>query len=217
MTIQLTLAEKKQILDHSYSTAIACIITGEVSSYEFTANPATEELNITGHNFVSGVPVRVSNSGGGLPDGLDSNTTYYVINPTANKIKLSTTVGGTAININSVGSGTHTLTEQPLIETVKTHEFGLLPIWVRHEADLPRQTVNWGTPTINITRQTVTITPSEVVFAPVSPVAYRYLILIRDGNLISGNSQGEIMAVIDNGTATIGIDGLIFNLGAIAL
>lgn len=48
---------------------------------------------------------------GTIPAGLSLTTPYYVINsnPTEGSIKVSLTSGGVAVDITSVGSGTHTL------------------------------------------------------------------------------------------------------------
>jgi len=219
MGLQLTLAEKKSILDSCYDTAIAVLITGDLSSFNFTANPVTNILTVTGHDFVNGVGIKVSNTGGGLPDGLDSNTTYYVVNKTLSTVQLSLTVGGSAVDVTSVGSGSHTITEQPLIETLKTHESGLMPIWVRHEVDYlssGRQTIAWGGAVIDTINQTVSLSAIEVIFSPTASLNYRYLILVRDGLDIEFNTTGEIMAVIDDGVAVINVDGKIFNIGAIS-
>lgn len=216
MGISLTIAEKKQILSEVYSNAIACLITGEESSYSFTVSG--NSLTVTGHDFVNGCVVRVSNTGGSLPDGLESGKNYYVINKTLSTLQLSETVGGSAVTLSSIGSGVNTITEQPLIETLKTHESGLMPIWIRHEVDYQdsgRQSLTWGSPTIN--NQVVSLGAIAVTFAPMSTIDYRYLILVRGGSLNTGDATGEIMAVLDDGVNSITIDGKIFNIGAVSL
>ena len=95
-------------------------ILDDISSYTLTFNPASvvstanETLTYNDHRFVQGQRVTYTNGGGSDIGGLTNNTAYYVINNDKNSIKLATTasraVGGTAINLTSVGSGTsHTL------------------------------------------------------------------------------------------------------------
>lgn len=77
-------------------------------SRTFTASSATDKLSFTG-TLVDNSVLRVSSTGT-LPAPLQANTDYYVINAAAGECKLSLTVGGSAINLTSTGSGTHTLT-----------------------------------------------------------------------------------------------------------
>lgn len=67
-----------------------------------------------------GTPVQVSTSGT-LPIGLAADTTYYVVSSSATGIKVSATPGGSAINLETQGSGTHTVTYQKayLSDTMK--------------------------------------------------------------------------------------------------
>ena len=87
----------------------------------FTANSATDiitlvsgsiERSIGGSNkSANGRVVQVSNSGGALPSGLSASTNYFVINDSSGtSFKLSATLGGSAIDITSNGSGTNTIT-----------------------------------------------------------------------------------------------------------
>lgn len=80
------------------------------SSTTFTADDSTDVITANGHGLVDGNKVMVSNSGGGLPGGLTTNTVYYVISSTTNTFQLSATEGGSAINMSSAGTGTHSFT-----------------------------------------------------------------------------------------------------------
>jgi hypothetical protein len=81
----------------------------------FTANGATEEITCAADRwFSTGDGVRLTTSGT-LPAGLSLATTYYVIaNASRTVFKLASSLAnawaGTAINITSAGSGTHTVT-----------------------------------------------------------------------------------------------------------
>jgi microcystin-dependent protein len=78
-------------------------------------NITTEEITVTGHQYRrTGFRVRVSSTGT-IIGGLAVNTDYYVIVVNANTIKLATTranaIAGTAINLTSQGTGTHTISQ----------------------------------------------------------------------------------------------------------
>jgi hypothetical protein len=72
----------------------------------------------TAHGFLTGLKVRVSNSGGALPTGLLAATDYFVIYLGENTFKLATTEAnaraGTAIDITGAGTGTQTVTPTAL-------------------------------------------------------------------------------------------------------
>lgn len=86
-------------------------ITVNQTTETFTADDAADELTVA-REYTTGEKVRVS-SGGTLPGGLSSGTDYYVIKVDATIIQLATTIAnaykGTAIDITSTGSGTHTI------------------------------------------------------------------------------------------------------------
>jgi hypothetical protein len=62
--------------------------------------------------FAEGAIVYVTSSQK-LPQPLQEDTVYYVVNKTTNSIQLSTTPGGTPINLTTVGSGTHIIGINP--------------------------------------------------------------------------------------------------------
>lgn len=72
----------------------------------FTANSTTDIFSASGHGLSNG-DVLIVKSAGSLPPELAIDTRYYVINKTNNTFQLSTTSGGSAINISSNGTGTH--------------------------------------------------------------------------------------------------------------
>ncbi len=73
---------------------------------------SAETITIASHTLITGNPVTYQ-EGASAVAGLTDNTVYYVINVDDNTIKLATTrlnaKAGTAINLTSQGSGTHTL------------------------------------------------------------------------------------------------------------
>ena len=76
----------------------------------FTTDHATDDkLDVTAHPYVNGDMVYVETTAT-LPTGLAADTAYYVINATTNDFELSTSFGGSAVDVNtSNGSGTHTI------------------------------------------------------------------------------------------------------------
>lgn len=68
-----------------------------------TADASTDRLTQTAHGLIAGSEVRIVQ--GTAPGGLVLNTTYFVVNPTANDFQLSASLGGAPIDITSAGSG----------------------------------------------------------------------------------------------------------------
>lgn len=77
---------------------------------KFTANATTDKCTFSGRSFADADKVRLSNSGGAsgaLPTGLSSYTDYYVIEQSGSTCELAATEGGTKIDIEDTGTGTH--------------------------------------------------------------------------------------------------------------
>lgn len=72
----------------------------------FTVDSGTNVFTSTAHGFYEEMRVNVSSTGT-LPAPLAAATNYYIRDIAANTFKLSATQGGTAIDITSTGSGTH--------------------------------------------------------------------------------------------------------------
>lgn len=82
-------------------------------SAPFTASAATDTLTVSNRGLTNGDRVRLSNSGGALPAGLSADTDYYIVNASGATCKLSTTSGGSAVDITDAGTGTHFIGEIP--------------------------------------------------------------------------------------------------------
>lgn len=82
------------------------------ASQTFTA-ATSDVVTMISTGWDNNIAIKVSTSGT-LPAGLSASTTYYIIDadPAAKTCKLSTSVGGSAVNITSTGSGTQTMTIQ---------------------------------------------------------------------------------------------------------
>lgn len=87
------------------------------ADFSFTADSTTDLVTKTAHGLETGDgPVRVSNSGGGLPGGLSAGTDYWAIRVDANNIFLATARANALalvpINLTTNGTGTQTLLHQ---------------------------------------------------------------------------------------------------------
>jgi hypothetical protein len=87
-------------------------LTGFDKSYyiKFTAE-TSDTCTSPNHGLSNGTPLYIISTGI-IPAGLSPLTQYYIINSATNTFKLSTSPGGAAVNITSVGSGTHYLLPQ---------------------------------------------------------------------------------------------------------
>ena len=74
-----------------------------------TANASTDKLTLNGHGMANGTRVRFTTSASDLPAGLAVDTDYYVISTATNDFEVSTTLGGSKVDITDTGSGTHTV------------------------------------------------------------------------------------------------------------
>lgn len=75
-------------------------------------------ITLNNHGFVAGAPVSFSSTGA-LPTGLTAGTTYYVVSTglTQNAFRVAATPGGSAITTTAAGTGTHTVSAQPVGQT----------------------------------------------------------------------------------------------------
>ena len=93
--------------------AIDFTSSGLGTSHSFlyvVVNLVEDSLYIPGHGYVTGTKVVYGNGGGASIGGLTSGTAYFVYKIDDNIIKLTGTVGGSIVNVTTLGSGNHTLT-----------------------------------------------------------------------------------------------------------
>ena len=90
------------------NNATAWSPTESNGSIAFTATAATDLLTTaTPHGLTDDAPLTVASSDT-LPGGLVAATTYYVVSTTSTTFKLAESIGGTAVDLTSTGTGTHT-------------------------------------------------------------------------------------------------------------
>jgi hypothetical protein len=73
---------------------------------EYTVDDTTDECLSVDHPFVDGDEVFLKSTGAPAPGGLAFNKMYYVVGATADTFQLSRTLGGSAVNITGLATGT---------------------------------------------------------------------------------------------------------------
>jgi uncharacterized phiE125 gp8 family phage protein len=73
----------------------------------FTVVAATDVLTATGRVFTNDDLIRLTNSGGALPEGFATLTDYYVLVVTGSTFQISASQDGAAVNATTTGEGTH--------------------------------------------------------------------------------------------------------------
>jgi hypothetical protein len=103
----------------------------------FTVDTGAETLDVgTSDGFSNEDTVYVTTTTT-LPSPLTANTQYYVISATSSTIQLATTNGGSAINITTAGSGTHTI-----YQAINAMSAGPITIETGHTVTIPSGS-NW--------------------------------------------------------------------------
>lgn len=99
----------------SYVDLLSALISGDsgINNYggdagtAFTADAGTDTLTAASHGLSNGDVIALSTSASDLPDPLSINTIYYVISAATNTFQLSTSSGGSAVDLTDAGTGTH--------------------------------------------------------------------------------------------------------------
>lgn len=124
------LLQSTESLNFTYSTAgtsvalgyarglgISLDITNQAPSAGTFTAAVTDICTKAGHGFLTGLKVQVSTTTT-LPGGLSAATDYFVIKIDADTFKLASSLvnaqAGTAIDITTTGTGTHTITPTAL-------------------------------------------------------------------------------------------------------
>lgn len=113
---------------------------------EVTFNASTDKASLTGHGFQEAEPIVFATSGT-LPAELTAGTVYYVLNRETNAFQISATAGGTAINMTSAGTGTHTVVQNKLIRFYyrKDYDTAWTELDLIHDTDKQQFiTEDWG-------------------------------------------------------------------------
>jgi hypothetical protein len=118
LTLTYTQAGTAVATKNARAVGVNLIITNSApAAGTFTADSTTDLMTKTAHGFATGLIVQVSTTTT-LPAGLSAATNYYVIYVSANTYKLATSnanaLAGTAIDLTTNGTGTHTVTPTAL-------------------------------------------------------------------------------------------------------
>ena len=166
--------------------------------FTFTVNTSTEVLTLNAtHGIANGSTVKVSSSTT-IPAGLAVATTYYVINASGADLKLSATLGGTAINITSAGSGTHNIwaTSGTVANSVTVNDtqqgLGSVSSFVEYNDDL-----YMGRDYFQITKEK-TSGSAEIEFPTATDITK---IIVGDSVDVSGIPKDSIIESIDYGNS----------------
>jgi hypothetical protein len=114
----------RSAISGSFQTTGLSAVNVTTSSQNFATtdvSTGTDIITLTAHGLITGQPIQFTSSGT-VPAGLTASTDYYTIKMSVDTIKVATTynnaVAGTAIDLTSTGSGTHTCS--PLLAFVLT-------------------------------------------------------------------------------------------------
>jgi hypothetical protein len=96
--------ENDTLVTENYTLGQGALVSG------VTVNDTTNLFTLTAHGFIADQLVQFSTTTT-LPAPLVAATGYYVLatDLTANDFKISTTLGGTALDITTTGTGTHSV------------------------------------------------------------------------------------------------------------
>lgn len=110
----VAVTKKKAIIWHETDSLYVNYHSFEVDSTD--VNTSNERIAENSHNLVTGTPIMFSTTGSlpaELDPGLGDPATFYAIRENANEFKVATTLAnakaGTAINLTTQGTGTHTI------------------------------------------------------------------------------------------------------------
>ncbi len=203
--------------DNDTYSALALVLLGKFgygTAVTFTA-ATSDIITASSHGLSDGNIIFVTTTGT-LPAGLSVNTPYYVRDSTTNTFKVSTSAGGSAVDITSTGSGVHSFYNSvkvpdlrgttPIGQGTKTLTFTFLDA-----------AVNTGTDVITVdsndtlhTGQAVALTTSGVLPTGLSATTY-YIIrtsatTIKLATTVANANAGtavDITAAAGGGTHTL--------------
>ena len=140
----------------------------------FTVDTSTDIITSASHGLLDGTIVHVASTTT-LPTGLSANTIYYVTSATSSTFKLSLTSGGSAIDLTTTGSGTHSVYNQIQVPDFR----GVFPMG----AGTGSFTFNFATTDINTGTEVITV-PSNTTLYTGQPIVYT----------TSGTVAGDLVA-----------------------
>jgi hypothetical protein len=164
----------------------------------FTVDTATDLITLAAHGLSTGSLVHVASSTT-LPGGLSANTVYYLRDVSTSTFRLSSTSGGSAIDITSTGSGTHSLYDEVQVPDMRSR----LPIGVgtgTYVEEFEPADVNTGTEIITVASNVAFYTGTAVTFtsssapSPLTTSTTYYIIRSSDTQIQLATSLANALA-----------------------
>jgi hypothetical protein len=162
---------------------------------------------------LNGTAVRFTTDGL-LPAPLATTTTYYVINRTATTFQVSLTSGGSAVDTNAFGSGTHTVTTVSLTSTaaagtnnsqIATTQFVTSAV-AAGIGNIPVTLTNWSLTETNTSQAaTITIATPAVVTVTTAPANGTAIAFTTTGALPTGLTANTPYYVFNRTSTTYNI------------
>ena len=184
--------------------ALAAVLLGKYglpTGEEFTGDAGTDIFNKTAHGLSDGERVMLY-SDDTLPAGLSENTIYFVISATTNTFQLSTSSGGSAIDITDTGTGTHSFVTSINVPDMrgsvvvgkgqKTKTFN----FVDGDVDIATEIITVDSNQFLYSGQAVALTTDGVLPTGLSATTY-YVIYVSDATIKLATSRANA----DDGTA----------------
>jgi len=206
---------------YSTETLTLALFSGQVRSFPCTFSSGSPNISVPGHDFVEGTCIRFANSGGSLPPEFASGTNYWVVISQPNQVQLSASPAGysvgpdmntivpgsTIITPTSNGSGSHSILEAPPIQTINSRNVLVhvpaLKTMVATEVDYNgsgRQGVIAGNFCIDMVQGSArSVAEIVATFTPTTSINFRYVGLIRGGNITRQNTNGVLDHIKDMG------------------
>lgn len=187
------------LLYNGSDTFVLALLDGTQASYNFTVDPSSGTFTAANHNFVNGVRIQLTNSGGALPAGTVTGRTYYCVNVASNTFQLASAIDGDALPVGNAGSGTNTVTEMPLDETDGMN------ILIRHEINYQQAAARPhyipDAAVADYLNRLAYLAQKNITFTPTAgTITFRYSLLIRNGATIAGDITGMPDNIQDYGT-----------------
>tara|TARA_B100000579_G_scaffold435657_1_gene459483 strand:- start:223 stop:1335 length:1113 start_codon:yes stop_codon:yes gene_type:complete len=92
----------RNVLDGSVDEVQAEVNHGTIATSAVTI--ATEKITLNNHGFENGQKVKYHDGGGTALAGLTNNTEYFVVGATTNDFQVSTSAGGSAVDLTGTGN-----------------------------------------------------------------------------------------------------------------
>ena len=182
------------------STEINVMNAQLASNATFTA-ATSDVITSSAHGMSNGDVITVASSTT-LPAGLSASTYYFIISADTNTFKVSTTPGGSAVDITDTGTGTHTWYREREGDNIDVNEFRHIEVSIDLE----------NSPDVTI-KCVGAITDSLPSFLNPQTVSNRYdfiqVVDKEDAATIDGDT-GIAFAASGNRQVVVNVDGLSF-------